>query len=281
MGSKLDREITLGDYLFFALMFLVALVIILPLVWMYSASLQGLAGITRTPFQWIPKEFEFKNYAVIWEQGKLGNAFLSSLCASSLYLAFHLFLCSITGYIFAKYQFRYKNIIFTFIMITMMVPTEITFFPVYGIIRSIGAVNTYLGLILPGLISGFGIFFMRQFATYIPDEMLESARMDGCGNLRTFFQVVLPLLKSGVAALAILAFTYIWNDYAWPSLVLNSDSMRTLPVSLAMMSSSSFRIVNYNEVVAGGVIALTPVLVVFLIFQRQFVESVTNSGIKG
>lgn len=281
MDKQLTTERSIKDYVFFVIMFIVVLIIILPLIWLFSASVQGLSGISRTPFDWIPHELVLKNYSNVWVQGKLGYAFISSVCASSLYIVFHLFLCTISGFLFAKYKFRYRNTIFIFVMITMMVPAEITYFPVYDIIKRLHAINTYPGLVLPSLMSGFGIFFMRQFATYIPNELLECAKIDGAGNLRSFFQIALPLLKSAVAALAILAFTYIWNEYIWSSLVINSDKMKTLPVTLAMLASSQFRLINYNEVIAGGVIALTPVLIVFLIFQRQFIESVTSSGIKG
>ena len=281
MKPLLAKHKALKDYILFILMFIVALIIVLPLIWLFSASLQGLSGISRTPFRWIPSEFQFVNFVNVWKQGNLGNAFLSSVCASSLYIVFHLFFCTITGFIFAKYNFRFKNPLFLFIIITMMVPAEITYFPVYGIMRTLNLIDTFPGIVLPSLLSGFGIFFMRQFATYIPNELIESAKIDGAGNFRIFIQIAVPLLKAAIAALSILAFTYVWNDYAWPSLVINSDNMRTLPVTLASLSSSQFRLINYNEVIAGGVIALSPVLILFLFFQKQFIESVTSSGIKG
>jgi ABC-type glycerol-3-phosphate transport system permease component len=281
MDNKPTVKKNIKDYIYFALMFIVTIIVILPLIWLFSASVQGLSGLSKTPFDWVPHELLFRNFSHIWIEGKLGYAFLSSVCASSIYIVLHLFICTISGYVFAKYNFRFRNTIFTFILITMMVPPEITYFPVYGIMKSLHAINTYPGLVIPCMISGFGIFFMRQFAIYIPNELLECARIDGAGNLRTFFQIALPLLKSAVSALAILAFVYIWNEYAWSYLVINSDKMKTLPVTLAMMASQQFNPISYNEILAGGVIALLPVLVLFLIFQKQFIESVTNSGIKG
>ena len=279
-NTSVDKRMLKHVFLFIVLLAF-SLLMVLPLIWLLSASFQNLGGIFKYPFNWIPAEFEIGNYTSAWSKGQMGHAFLSSICASTIYMIFHLSLCTATGYVFAKYNFKFKNFLFSVILVTMMVPQELTFFPVYDIVKSLKAINTYHGLVLPLIYSGFGVFFMRQFALYIPNELLECSKIDGSGNVRTFLQISVPLMKPAIAALAILAFSYIWDEFAWARLAVSSTNMRTLPVVLAALANSSFHEIETNELLAGSVLAVLPVMLLFLIFQKHFIESVANAGIKG
>lgn len=260
---------------------LVTIVMILPLVWLLSASFQGPGEIYKIPFSWIPKEFLFSNYASAWKMGHMGTAFFSSICISLIYIILHLTCCTLIGYVFAKYNFRFKNFWFMIVLLTMMIPQELTFFPIYGITKNLGILNSYFGVVFPFFISGFGVFFMRQFSAYVPNEIIEASEIDGCGNVKSFVFVALPLLKSAIAALTILAFSFIWDEFAWSKLVLSSPDKLSLPIQLSMLALSSTSEVAISELLAASVIAMIPVVILFILFQKQFIESITQSGVKG
>ena len=233
------------------------------------------------PFNWIPETIIWENFSSAWRLGSLDTAFWASIKVSVIYISVHVVCCTLIGYVFAKYKFRFKKTLFLLILLTMMIPQELTFFPVYGVVRKLHLIDTSVGVMLPFAISGVGIFLMRQFSAYVPKEILEAARIDGCGHIRTFVSVALPLLKSAISALAILAFSFIWDEYAWSKLVLNTDNKLTLPLMLAKLSMSPSNEVKISELMAASLLVLLPVLVLYLIFQRQFIESITQSGVKG
>lgn len=260
---------------------IVALVMIMPLVWLFSASFQNQAQIYQVPFRWIPETFQLSNYYDAWTIGHMNTAFFSSACVSAIYIVCHISFCTIIGFVFAKYKFKGKNILFALVLVTMMIPQELTYFPVYGIVKELGLINKYLGVALPLMISGMGVFMMRQFSMYIPNEILEAAKIDGCGNFRSFISVGVPLVKPGIASLTILAFSFIWDEFAWSRLVLNTPEKMTIPIMLTNLISSSTNEVKITAMLAASVIAMLPVIVLFIVFQRQFIESITQSGVKG
>lgn len=272
-----------GQVAAFLMMLLVTGLMLFPLVWLLSASFQGPGEIYLIPFHWLPEQFRFENYLVAWTEGGLANAVSSSVKVSIIYMVLHLVICSVTGYTFAKYEFRFKNLLFLLILGTMMIPQELTFLPLYNIVKRLQLVNSYFGVALPLCVSATGIFMMRQFARSIPNEILEAARMDGCTDLMLFLRVGLPLLREGMVALAILAFSYIWNEFTWSKVVLMSNEKSTLPLALTAMISNiqtnnSFSISN---VLASSVVAMIPVITVFVLFQKNFIESMSASGLKG
>ncbi len=269
------------QWLLFVFMLLLAIILVTPILWLFSASFQNNADIYKTSFDWIPKTFHIENYVNAWNIAKLGSAFQTTVFVSAIMLCFHLFLCSLSGYVIAKYHFRFKKLILTLIMATMMLPQEVTYFPVYSLMREMHLINTYFGLAFPFFVSGIGVFLMVQFAQYVPTEVIESARIDGCGEWRIFFKIGFPIMIPSVSALAILAFTFIWNEYAWARLAVSSDSMRTLSITLSMLANNSDNVIRTVELLAGGVITMLPVLILFLCFQKNFIESVTRSGLKG
>ena len=260
---------------------LVALLMVLPLIWLISASFQNQAQVYQVPFRWIPETFYFENYAEAWTLGHMNTAFLSSVCVSLIYIVCHLCFCTIIGFVFAKYKFKGKNILFALVLVTMMIPQELTYFPVYGVVKELHLINSYFGVALPLMVSGMGVFMMRQFCMYIPNEILEAARIDGCGNFKSFVKVGVPLVKPGIASLAVLAFSFIWDEFAWSRLVLNTQDKMTIPIMLTNLISSSTNEVKITAMLAASVIAMLPVVVLFIIFQRQFIESITQAGVKG
>ncbi|HLW03212.1 MAG TPA: carbohydrate ABC transporter permease [Ktedonobacterales bacterium] len=268
--------------LLFILMGAFTLLMISPVLWMISASFQNQAEMYQTPFQWIPEHLLPQNYVAAWINGNLGSAFLTSLEVVVLYVPVHVFLATITGYVFAKFHFRGRNLLFLFILITLLIPQETTYFPIYDLVRDIGWLNSPQGVVLPFLYSAFGIFLMRQFALSIPDELIEAAKLDGCSDARCFFSIALPLLEPGMAALAILALIFIWSEFVWSHLVLSDPSSQTLTVALYSLSSSADAAqVNYPVLLAASVVAVVPVLLIFIFFQRRFIESVSRAGIRG
>jgi multiple sugar transport system permease protein len=276
-------SLKLREIILLIIMSLFALFMVSPVLWLLSASFQNQSNIFKAYFNWIPGELMFSNYVEDLTTAKLGTAFFNSDLVTAIYIPIHILLCSLTGYIFAKFNFRFKNFLFLFILLTMLIPQETTYFSVYNIVKILGWLNTPQGVVLPYFYSGFGIFMMRQFALSIPTELLEASKLDGCSNLRSFFSIALPLLKPGVSALAILALSFIWNEFAWSKLVLSSSTSQTLPIALYFLSHSAVtdHVVNYSALIAASVIAALPILVLFLLFQRQFIESISTVGIKG
>jgi len=189
------------------------------------------------------------------------------------------------AYAFAKLRFPGRNALFFLLLLTLMVPFQVNLIPLYRIMVMLHGVNpnlgvdTYSGIVLPGMIQVFGIFLMRQFLTSIPDEILESARVDGASEFRILRSVIFPIAKPGMATLAIFTFLGAWNDFLWPNIVINSDSMRTLPVGLALLAFRNT--ISVGPTMAGTVLVAAPMILIFLLMQRRFIEGLTAGSVKG
>jgi multiple sugar transport system permease protein len=293
-SSALRRASRVGRHQFpaFLLMFVFAVLLLVPLLWVVSASVQNEGGIFQNPFAWLPAAWLWSNYATVWngladqtsgaDIPALRDAFKSSLIVVALAVPLHVALNTYVGWVLAKYRFPLKAVLLFLILVTMMLPQAVTLFPNYVTVKTLGAIDSQWGIALPFLMSGFGVFLIMQFARGVPDEYLEAARLDGSSDLWIFVRIGVPLLKAAIATLTILMFTFIWNEYTWSHLVINSDNKTTLPLALVTMSQSSVgQAINIPAVLAGCVIAFLPILVVFLAFQRQFIAGVSQSGIKG
>ena len=259
----------------------ITIIFVAPVIWMFSASFQGQGEIFKVPFDWLAKNPTLKNYLYSIEVGGITSAMKVTIIASVLMISIQVSLSTITGYVFSKYQFKYKKIALLLILMTVMIPSETTYIPLFEIIKDLDLKNTYIGLVLPFLYSGFGILYIMQFSSYIPNSLLEAAKIDGCGNIQTFFFVALPMLKSAISGLIILAFTFIWSEFAWSRIIITKDVMRTLSIVVTQLSKGVDNYVNYPGLIAAGVMMMGPILVMFLIFQKNFIESVMNSGVKG
>lgn len=267
--------------LLFMVLLIAALILISPLIWLLSASFQSNGEIYQNPFRWIPKVFRFENYKTVWVQDKFGNSMLNTVLTSILMVGAQLLFCTITGYMLAKYSFKGKKLIIVLILSTSMIPQSTTYFSIYSFMGKLGLLDTSLGLSLPFFVSGFGVFLMMQFSRYVPNEVIESAQIDGCNDWRIFFQIAFPLLRPAVASLSILAFTYIWSEYAWARLCTSIPEKQTISVTLSMLAVNSDGTIQTCEMLAGGVLAIVPVVLLFIFFQKNFIEGITRSGIKG
>jgi ABC-type glycerol-3-phosphate transport system permease component len=285
MSTAVKPGTSLGlSYALFFFLLVLTIVLLLPIVWLVSASVQGPGAIFQVPFHWIPREWRFDNFSFAWNVGKIGFAFMSSSKTALIAVCVHVSWCTITGYVFAKYRFRFNRTFVTMFLLTMMIPGQVTIFTVYQYAKDLHLINTNLGLALPFFINGAGTFMMLQFAKYVPTEIMESAKMDGCGNWGTFFKISLPQMKAGISALTILMFKFIWDEFPWATLIANSDHVRTLPLALVLFlrsQASNDSSANIPAMLASSVIMFIPVLVIFLIFQKQFIESVSYSAVKG
>ena len=258
----------------------VALVaVVSPFVWMVLGSFKGEGEIRRNPPTWVPEAPSLDNYTQLFSRLQFGTYFLNSAVVAVLVTAGNLLFCSMVGYALAKLEFRGKRTLFVIVMATLMIPGVVTFVPLYVLVVNAGLANSLPALILPFLVSPFGVFLMRQFIVGLPGELLDAGRVDGAGELRIFARIVLPLCGPALATLGILTFLGSWNNFLWPLVVAQQESEYTLPVALALYSTGQNSI-QYGLLLAGATIVVVPVLLVFLVFQRRFIEGIATTGIK-
>jgi multiple sugar transport system permease protein len=250
-----------------------------PLAWMLCASLMAPGEASTYPPPVLPASPTLENYRVLFaEHGLLRQAFnslLISLLATVLSLAFNLS----AGYAFAKLRFRGRERIFRLLLGALVVPAQITMMPLFFMLKRMGLVNTIPGVLVPWLASVFGIYLVKHYAQSIPDELLEAARIDGAGEGRIFLKVVLPLLKPIMVTLAVLAFMGCWNDFMWPLIVLTDRDMQTLPVALATLSREHVQ--DVELMMAGAVVTVLPVLLLFFALQRYYMQGLLVGSVKG
>lgn len=254
---------------------------ILPFVWMVLGAFKTKAEIMSRPVTWWPKSPTLDNFAAWFFQFDILRPFLNSVLLAGATVATTLLFSSMVGWALAKMRFPGKNVIIVVVLATMFVPGIVTLIPQFVLVANLGMVNTYWGLILPGMVGAFGVFLMRQFMLEIPDSLLDAARIDGAGEFRTFFQIVLPLCKAPLATLAIFTFMGSWNSFLWPLIISQDDSMYTLPVSLALFSAEAGgHGADYGLQMAGSFLIVIPVLVLFIAMQKHFIQGITMTGIK-
>lgn len=258
-----------------------AIFMIGPLVWMFLASFKQLNEVLQIPPTFLPEHPTFNNYVHIFthECVPFPRYILNSLLVVSTVTVLVLFTSSLCGYIFAKFNFFAKNIIFLIILATMMIPFQVLIVPLYVIIYRLKLIDTYLALILPEVVTVYGIFLMKQFAEGIPNPLIDAARIDGCSEFRIFLQIILPQLKPPMIALGMFTFIWNWNSFIWPLVVINSLEMRTLPIGIQMLHTYKTGL-PYHLLMAAASIAVIPVVIVFLVFQRKITKGITLSGLK-
>jgi multiple sugar transport system permease protein len=254
--------------------------VVTPFVWMILGSFKGQGELLRVPPTWWPEKPTLDNYRTLFNKESFPRYFLNSTVVAVVITAANVAFCSMVGYGLAKLKFRGKKLVFALVMGTLMIPGMVTFVPLFVLVANLGLVDTYPGLILPFLVTPFGVFLMRQFIIELPDDLLDAGRIDGAGELRIFRQIILPLCGPGLATLGILTFLGSWNNFLWPLVVAQTQEHYTLPVALALFSKNQQVIPNYGLLLAGATVVVVPVLVVFLIFQRRFIEGIATTGIK-
>lgn len=271
-GWRFER---LLEYTFLSLFLLLLL---FPLVYLLSSSFKEVRNIFEYPFRLVSDTFTFNNYAKAWSSAIKDYVFNSLIIAAISTLS-NIVFCTMAGYAFARYQFRGKTILFGIVLLTTIVPQDYSIIPLFLLINVTHLSNTYLGIALPNLVTPFGIFLIGQFARDIPREFIEAARIDGCTEYGILFRIAMPLLRAAITVLAIFSFFASWDNFFWPLIAATRKAFYTIPIGLASLTSDT----NYNPpvVMAGIVLSLVPILLLFFIFQRQIMESNIGSGIKG
>lgn len=257
----------------------IGVVWIFPFVWMALGSVKTQREILAIPPKLLPEHATLENFTQWFQELNFGSYFTNSLVVAIVTVLGNIVFCSMVGYALAKMKFAGKNIVFGAVMVTLMVPSVATFVPLFVVVSNMGLSNTYAALILPFLTQPIGVFLMRQFIAGIPDALMEAARIDGAGELRIFFQIILPQCGPAMATLAILTFLSSWNNFLWPLVAAQTDDMYTLPVALSLYSTGQ-NATNYSVLLAGAVLIITPILLLFVFLQRYFIQGVAMTGIK-
>ncbi|MFF5176235.1 carbohydrate ABC transporter permease [Micromonospora sp. NPDC000089] len=250
-----------------------------PFVWMALSSIKPEREIREVPPTWWPRTPTLENFHELFSRLDFPLYFFNSALVAALVTAGNLVFCSLVGYALAKLRYPGKRVLLLAVLGMLMVPGMVTFVPQFVLVSNMGLTNTYAGLILPFLVGPFGVFLMRQFLQSIPDDLIEAARVDGAGELRIFWRVVLPLCRPALATLGILTFLTSWNNFLWPLVVATTEDKYTLPVALALYSVGQNR-TDYGLLLAGAVVVVLPVLIVFLFLQRHFLRGIATTGIK-
>ena len=258
-----------------------AIVMITPFLWMINSSLMTSKEITKQPPVWVPASPQFQNFPDVMDVLPFPRLYVNSLLITGGTVAGVLFTSSIAGFAFAKYQFPGKNLLFYLILATMMIPFFITPIPVFYIIRQLSWINTFQGLIIPGIFSAYGIFLMLQFIMTIPDELLDAARIDGASEPRIYWRIILPLVTPALATLGTFTFIGSWNAFLWPLLVINDREMMTVPLGLNSLRLFAAEATNVHLMMAGTVLSVLPTLVIFIFLQRYFIRGIALTGLKG
>ena len=250
-----------------------------PLLWMVSVSLMPTGASSTYPPPILPSALTLDHYRELFAAQHMGRFFLNSVIVASSATLLALIFNGMAGYAFAKLHFKGREALYQLLLAGLLVPVQVTMIPLFGLLKWLGLVNTYAGAIVPGVASIFGIFLVRQYALSIPDELLDAARVDGASEWRIFRSVVVPVLTPILVTLGIFVFLATWNDFMWPLIVLSDRDMQTLPVALAGLSSEH---VQDNELMmAGAVVTVLPVLVLFLALQRFYLRGIMAGSVKG
>ncbi|HHY13549.1 MAG TPA: carbohydrate ABC transporter permease [Thermoanaerobacterales bacterium] len=251
---------------------------IFPFYWMIITSVKIQSEVMKIPPVIIPTQITFERYWRVIDELQFGRFFFNSLYIAVTVTLAVLFTSSIVGYVFEKFQFKYRNAIFLGLLSTMMVPSAVTMIPLYLLLGKVGLVNNHLAIILPSLGNVFGIFLMRQTMQSIPNEFIEAGRIDGASEFTIFWKLILPQTKATLSALAIFTFMGQWNNFLWPLIVLSSQDQYTLPLGLRMFQGQYWT--DMGLVMTGATISVIPIIIVFLFMQKTFVRGVTLTGLK-
>lgn len=262
-----------------AVLLLLAVVSLAPLAWMASVSFMPTGEASHFPPPLLPSSFTLANYHQLFERTGMARNFANSLLVSISITGLSLLVNTMAGYAFAKLRFVGRERIFQLLLAALVIPAQVAMLPLFLMMKQLHLVNNYGGVIVPALATVFGIFLVRQYARSIPDELLEAARIDGASELRIFFQIVLPMLKPVLVTLSIFTFMAAWNDFMWPLIVLTDQEHYTLPVALASLSREHIQ--DVEMMMAGAVITVLPVLLLFLLLQRYYIQGLLLGSVKG
>ncbi|CAG9609130.1 L-arabinose transport system permease protein AraQ [Pseudoneobacillus rhizosphaerae] len=263
----------------YLMLFSGALLSLFPFYWMFVIATNPNHVVNRVPPAMLPGEHLVINFKNVLETIPFFGALYNSFLVSTTVTVSVLFLSSLAGYAFAKLRFKGKNVLFVFILVTMMIPSQLGLIPSYVIITKLGWISDLRALIVPGMVSAFGIFWMRQYIKEaIPDELVEAAKIDGCSQLRIYWTIVVPLILPAFATLGIITYMGVWNDFMWPLVVLKDESVHTIQVAVRLLNDAYVR--DYGMIMSGTFWATVPLVVIFLVFNKFFIESLTKGAVK-
>lgn len=257
-----------------------AISMLLPFVYMFSLSFMTDKQIFTNSFNLFPNPTTLENYTYVINNVDIFRYFFNSMFVAIATTIGQVIISALAGYAFARFEFKHKEILFILILVSMMIPPQVNIVPLFFIMKQFHWIDTYWALIVPGLFGGFGVFMMRQWFKSMPDDMESSAKIDGCNTFQVFYKIALPLALPALMTLAIFTFITTWNSFMWPLIVTNSDYMRTLPLALANFKGSFREITDWGALCAFSVICCIPVIGVFLLGRKYFINDILNGGIK-
>lgn len=263
----------------YAALLALAVVAAAPLLWMLSTSLKSNTNVFSYPPQWIPHDWKFSNYTTLWDDLPMNRWLLNTAFISTAVVLGQLLFCSMAAYAFARMTFRGRDLLFYVFLASLMVPYQVTLIPAFVLISKLGWIDTYKALIIPQLSTPFGIFMLRQFFMTLPKELEEAARLDGASYWRIYRTIIIPLSKPSLLAFGVFSFIGMWGDFLWPLIVTNSTDKMTLTVGLNYLSNSYNT--DWARLMAGDVISLAPLMLIYAIAQRYFIQGIAMTGLKG
>lgn len=263
----------------YLILILVAISMLIPFLWTVSASFQSEAQIFNG-INILPSPVVTSNYTDVTRDLPMGRYFFNSLFVASTTTFFQVIIATMAGFGFAKFNFKYKELIFILVLITMMIPPQVNIIPLFFMMREFNWVDTYQGLIVPGFFGAFGIFMMRQWFVSMPNSLIESAKIDGCSMFKIFWTIAVPLAIPAIATLSIFNFVSNYNAFMWPLIMTNSDTLRTLPVALASFRGSFRDTIEWGQMLACCVMSLIPVFIVFFAGKKYFLNDILSGGVK-
>lgn len=276
---KKKKKVKVSNIVLFLIAMAVAFIMIVPFVWMLSASFKLKSEIFSVPIRWIPETFHLDNYRTIMNEIPLLRYFFNTAKITIIITLAQVVTCSMAAYAFSKLHFPGRDTLFLAYLGTMMVPWHAIMIPQFIVIQKLGLYDNHLALILTGAFSVFGVFILRQNMMSIPDSLTEAAKIDGCGPVGIYWRIIMPLTQNGLATLVVLTFNNVWNDYMGPMLYLDQDANRTIQLGLATFKREFDT--NYGAIMAGTVISLIPIVIIYAVAQRYIVDGIAYSGVKG
>lgn len=277
--SPLISRKRIGRVVTHLFLLLVSLTMVLPFIWMLLSSFKTDGEMLAVPMQWLPKVWRWENYVTTFNIAPWGVYFLNTLKITVCSITLQLFVSTAAAYAFARLQFKGKNLLFIAYLCTMMIPYQVTMIPMFSIIRTLGWIDNHLSLIIPNAFSVFSVFLLRQFFLSIPTELEDAAKIDGCGHIRIYYEIILKNSRPALMTVVLFCFMWTWNDFLRPMLYLNKTELWTMSLGLSKFKGTYVSM--WSNMMCGAVVTAIPVIVVFLFAQKYFIEGIVMSGIKG
>lgn len=285
MAASSETWATARKYLKHTIVYLVLIFFVIitlaPLAWGISTSLKPSVDVFAYPPQWIPENPRWSNYIEAWEVAPFANFYWNSFYITTLIVIGQLFSSSMSGFAFARLRFPGRDKVFLLYLASLMIPAQVIMIPIFLMVKELGWVNSHLSLIVPSLATPFGTFLFRQFFLGVPEELVDAAKLDGCSPFGVYWRIFLPLAKPALATLAIFTALGTWNSFLWPLILIRSPELYTVTQGIGLLRGMIQWRVAMELVMAGTVTALIPIVIVFMLAQRYFIEGITLSGLKG